>query len=81
MAVALFLLPGSHLGFDVAFAALLSLVGSISGVDAVAVAGVIRVQQTLVTLAGVAGLWLLFRTLLPKQLATDLPPVAGPDPT
>ena len=79
--VALFLLPGSHLGFDVAFAALLSLVGSISGVDAVAVAGVIRVQQTLVTLAGVAGLWLLFRTLLPKQLATDLPPVAGPDPT
>jgi hypothetical protein len=62
-AVALFLFPGSHVAWDVSFAALLSFTGNVDLADAAAVTVVCRVQQSVIVLAGVVSMAYFARDL------------------
>ena len=56
--VAMFLLPGSQFGWDALFASTLSITSQLPLPVAISVTIVIRIQQTLVALWGVAVIWL-----------------------
>lgn len=64
----LFLLPGSHTGFDVLLTALLGLVGGVPLAEGVAITGLLRLGQTAVTLLGTLALVVAFRAWLPEVL-------------
>lgn len=56
--VAMFLLPGSQFGWDALFASTLSVTAKLPLAIAISVTVVIRIQQTLVALWGIAVIWL-----------------------
>ena len=56
--VAMFLLPGSQFGWDALFASTLSVTAQLPLPVAISVTVVIRIQQTLVALWGIAVIWL-----------------------
>jgi hypothetical protein len=68
-AVLLFLFPGSSVGWDLSFGALLVVTTGLAAGDAAAVAVVARAQQSLVLLLGVAAMWFLARDVLPDELS------------
>lgn len=63
-ALALFLFPGSHVGWDLSFAALLTLSAGMTATDATAITVVARVQQSVIVLLGLGALWWLAGDLL-----------------
>ena len=65
-AVALFLFPGSHLGWDVMFGAIFAASTGVGVADAAALTVVVRVQQAVIVLVGVACVLLLAQDLLPS---------------
>ena len=74
--VAMFMLPGSSVGWDVLFGTTLSITANLPPAVAVAVTAIIRIQQMIVALIGVLVVWiyakeLLFRAL--KRLNVDAP--------
>jgi hypothetical protein len=64
--VAMFMFPGSSVGWDALFATTLSVTAALPVTVAVAVTGIIRIQQMLVALIGVLVVWVYARDLLMK---------------
>ena len=62
--VAMFLLPGSTIGWDALFASTLSITAQLPLPIAISVAVVIRIQQTIVALWGVAVIWIYAKDIL-----------------
>ena len=56
--VAMFLLPGSSLGWDLLFMSTLAITGNIPAAVAAAVTAVVRIQQLLVAIAGGVFIWI-----------------------
>lgn len=69
--VAMFMLPGSGLGWDVLFATTLSSTGGIDLVSAGVVALVVRIQQLFVAVVGVLFVWFVSRDFV-DSLSIDL---------
>lgn len=70
-AIVLFLFPGSHLGWDLSFAALLAFTAGMSATDAAAVTVVARVQQSFILLLGLAATAYFVPTLAPARADSD----------
>ena len=72
--LALFLFPGSHLGWDLLYGSTLVLATGISAADAAALTALGRLQQSALVVVGVGALLLLARGLLPEALPAEAPP-------
>ena len=71
--LALFLFPGSQLGWDLLYGGTLALATGISLPDAAALVALGRLQQSAMVLIGVGALLLLARQLLPETLPFEAP--------
>ena len=71
--VAMFMLPGSGVAWDILFATTLSISANIQELQAVSITLVVRLQQLLVAGLGVAVVWWIAQDLLETTPSTDEP--------
>ena len=73
--VAMFMFPGSSVGWDALFATTLSVTADLPITVATAVTVVIRLQQMIVALIGVLMVWTYAKEFLQQRFSsTDTPP-------